>query len=103
MQPLNDEDLKQILGEWKAPRAPASLESRVRAGRQFHSWHWLLWGRIQVPVPVGALAVAALVLLSVLAFRSPPEAASNPVSDVSNFRLVDDLNPRVIRSSYEND
>ena len=101
MPPLNDDDLKQVLQQWKAPHAPASLESRLRAHGRVPWWQWLLWGKVQVPVP--ALALIVLVMLSVFAFRSAPETTTDTVLEVSGFQLVDDLNPRIIRSSYEND
>ena len=101
MQPLNDNDLERILRKWTVPSAPASLESRLRASGSLRWWQWFLWGSIRVPVPVGALALAALATLSVLAFQGLPRTASNSVPDTSDFQLVDDLNPRIIRSSYE--
>lgn len=102
MQPLNDDQLKEVLAQWKAPRAPASLESRLRAAEPRRWWQWLLTSKVEVPVPVGVLTVALLVVLGVLAFRGTPPV-SDPVSEASHFQIVDDLNPRIIRSSYEND
>ena len=103
MPPLNDDDLRKILQQWKAPDAPPSLQSRLRANSRVPWWQWLLWGKVQVPVPVGALAVILVAVLSVFAFQEAPEPATDPVLEISDFQLADDLNPRIIRSSYEND
>jgi hypothetical protein len=103
MQPLDDDQLKKLLAQWKAPRAPAFLEARLQAGAPHRWWQWLLTGKVEVPVPLGAITIAVLVLLSALAFRPAPSPAPDPVTNASHFQLVDDLNPRIIRSSYEND
>lgn len=102
MQPLDDDQLKEVLAQWKAPSAPASLAARLQAGGPRRWWQWFLGGKLEVPVPVGVLTVALLVVLGVLAFRGTPPV-SDPVSEASHFQIVDDLNPRVIWSSYGND
>ena len=53
MEPLNDEQLKEVLREWRAPEAPAHLEARIFASpRPIPLWRWLLTGSIRIPVPV---------------------------------------------------
>jgi hypothetical protein len=103
MQPLDDDQLKQLLAQWKAPGAPASLEAHLSAARHRPAWRWFLQGKIEVPVPVGALAIALLVTLGLFALRGGPTPPPNPAAQASQFRLVDDLNPQIIRSSYDND
>jgi len=103
MQPLDDDRLKQVLAQWKVPNAPVSLEARLRAAGPGRWWQRFLWSKVEVSVPLGVLTVALLVVLGVFAFRGAPPRASERVSEASHFQLVDDLNPRIIRSSYEND
>jgi len=63
MEPLNDNELKQLLRRWEAPAAPATLQSPAGPSRQ-SVWKWLLAGRIHVPVPVGlALLIATAAVL----------------------------------------
>lgn len=110
MQPLNDDELSKLLARWRAPRAPASLDEAVRSaveakagpGRPRPWWHWMLRGQIRVPVPLGALTLAALAVLAALAFRTPTVEAPREVeSGFSDFEVVEELNPRIIRSAYE--
>jgi hypothetical protein len=103
MQPLDDDQLEKLLAQWKAPRAPATLEARLPTTTPRRWWPWLLTGKVAVPVPVGALTVAALVLLAILALRPASSGPADAAAGASHFQLVDDLNPRIIRSSHEND
>ncbi len=110
MQPLNDDELSKILARWPAPLTPASLEAPLKSAQEAKRlpaqgrrwWHWMLWGQIRVPVPLGALTLAALAVLAALAFRTPAVEAPDGESGFSDFQVVEDLNPRIIRSSYEN-
>jgi hypothetical protein len=74
--PINDDELKHALQQWRAPNAPASLERRVLPSEPW--WRWLLTGSIRVPVP--ALIAAAAVLVAVYAW----EANKPPVSCAAN-------------------
>ncbi|MEP6602217.1 MAG: hypothetical protein ABJB49_10485 [Nitrospirota bacterium] len=94
MEPLNDEQLKEILREWRVPAAPAHLEAKVFA-RPTPLWRWLLTGSIPIPVPVVVLALIALAAI----FYSTRKAVI-PVG-LANFQPVKQLNIRVIRSNYE--
>jgi hypothetical protein len=96
MEPLNDEQLKEILGEWHAPKASADLEARVLAPRH-PWWMWLLTGSVSVPVPV---LVAALLLAALAAFVYSARKSDDPVG-LANFQPVKQLNVRIIRSNYE--
>ena len=94
----NDQKLKELLRKWEAPSAPSSLAQRVFPRQRW--WQWLWTGSIRVPVPVGlAVLVAAggLWLLN----RPVVSAPQKPVS-LADFRPVEQLEPRIIRSTnYE--
>ena len=92
MEPLNDDELGQLLRQWEAPRVPDSL----RPPRQW--WQWLLRGTIRVPVPVGLLVVAVMALLvySAVSASRPPRTVT-----LADFEPVKQLQPRIIRSQYE--
>ncbi len=65
MKRQNDPDLHDLLREWTVDDAPASLESRVTAGRHASShawWHVLIHGYIKVPVPVACGLVLLIIL-----------------------------------------
>lgn len=75
MEPLNDKELKDLLGRWEAPAAPASL--RIPTSRLRQSlWRWLWVGRIHVPVPVGAGLVLATVAFGIYSSRAVPPSVS---------------------------
>jgi len=64
---MNDEELKRVLNEWKAPHAPPHL----RPPRARRRWlDWFVTGSIRVPVPA---ALAALVVAISWAVLSRPE------------------------------
>ncbi len=92
---MNDDELRSMLKAWQAPPAPAELRRRVFAARPF-SWRWLFAGEIRVPIP---LAVAFACLLLFVAYR----VAQPPAASLSDFRQVQQFQPRIVRSSYEND
>src|SRR5215831_364828 len=102
MEPLNDRELKQLLEQWRAPGAPASLERRVLA-RERSWWQWFYRGTIRVPVPVG-LALLALAA-AYLFFRAPARVAHPPAAQatvsLSDFQPVRQLEPRVIGRIHE--
>jgi hypothetical protein len=97
MDPLNDRELDQLLGAWRAPAAPADLEHRVSKARQTPWWQWLLTGTIRVPVPLTIAVIAALVLMSASVVRH-----SSRNNATGEFRPVKQVQVRIIRSSYEN-
>ncbi len=96
MEPLNDEQLKEILREWRVSDAPAYLEERVFAPPR-PRWQWLLTGSVRIPVP--ALALALIALAAVFYSLRKPKSTS-PVG-ISNFQPVTQLNIRIVRSNYE--
>ena len=80
MEPLNDEELNQLLRRWEAPAAPTTLRIPVQPAQmpsRRRTLGWLWNGRIQIPVPVGALAVAVLVAFWIYP-GSEPETPKTP-------------------------
>ncbi len=77
MEPLNDNELNQLLRRWEAPDAPQSL--RISSVPRVSLWRWLWTGRIHVPVPVGVAAfvfIAAFWVISVKTKSAGPGAPS---------------------------
>lgn len=95
MEPSDDLDLRQVLREWKAPGAPATLRDRVLPPRQ--GWlRWLFTGTIRIPVPVGA---AAALLAGLWLYANAPglwPANDAPVVSLADFQPVARLEPVVI-------
>jgi hypothetical protein len=95
MEPLNDDQLKEILREWRVSEAPAYIEERVFTQPR-PWWRWLLTGSVRIPVP--ALVLALLVLAAILySTRNKPATPAG----ISNFQPVKQLNICVVRSNYE--
>jgi len=94
----NDPKLKELLQKWEAPAAPATLTRRVFPRQAW--WRWLWSGSIRVPVPVGLAVLAAVVLGLYWSSRTVPQQVSAPEKPVSlaDFRPVEQLEPRIIRS-----
>jgi hypothetical protein len=68
----NDFELRELLREWKAPEAPASLEARMRRRRPW--WKVLVHGYIRVPVPV---ACGLAILMAGAAWRLTTAPSGN--------------------------
>lgn len=107
MQPLNNDDLNKLLAQWRVPRTPALLEARLHAAQETRWWEWILRGRIQIPVPVAGLVLVAVLVWGLLSFRPANGTAmdSEPAfmdagPAFSNFQLVSDVEPRIIRGEY---
>ncbi|HEY3837663.1 MAG TPA: hypothetical protein VGL72_13875 [Bryobacteraceae bacterium] len=94
MEPLSDRELNQLLEAWEAPPAPAAIEA---PREEVEWWRWLVRGTIRVPVPVGIAALAILLFAIFWSISSrPPRAVT-----LSDFQPVKKLQPRIIRSNYE--
>lgn len=63
MESNDDDQLRSLLREWKAPAVSPGLEDRVMKARR-NWWDILLHGTIPVPVPV-ALGLVVVLVLSV--------------------------------------
>jgi hypothetical protein len=112
MEPLNDQELNQLLREWKGPDAPATLLDGVRrggpssgaegwakaAGPPSPWWRWLFVGTIRVPVPV---AIAVALLFAAWAYTRPqrPAPLSEPTVSLADFEPVRQLELVVIGES----
>jgi hypothetical protein len=92
MDPLNDDELRQMLRTWEAPNAPDSLRRAVRTNRFF--WvRWLLTGTLRIPVPVG-VAVTILIVGLMWTLLRP----SRETETLGGFQVVDEIRLKVIRS-----
>jgi hypothetical protein len=101
MEPLNDQELDELLKQWPAPPAPETLVKRIRQAKRRPWWKWLIIGTIRVPVPL-ALALSG-VFLAMFVFVALRDSAKDAIrqSPRSVFQPVKRLEPRIIRSSYE--
>src|SRR6187399_753650 len=99
MDPLNDEELNQLLSRWKSPGAPADLRDRIPL-RPGSPWRWFLTGSIRVPVPLG-VAVVVILMVWLFANRTPPAPIAQPPGSITlgDFQAVRQLEPRVIDSN----
>jgi hypothetical protein len=103
MEPLGDRELDELLTRWEAPRAPETLEQKVRLARRGAWWKWLLTGSIRVPVPLTLAVAAALVALFIMVTERGPRRDVHPQTTVGEFQPVKRLQPRIVRSNYEGD
>jgi len=91
---LSDEQLREILREWKAPAAPVRLRAAVFSEAPAEWWRRIWTASVRVPVPVVCCLV---LLLAFLAWRRPK--TSGPVIERASHELqpVTELRPRIIR------
>ena len=96
MEPLDENELNQLLRKWEAPSAPPSLKQRVLRPQKSRL-AWLLTGSIRIPVPA-AIAVAALIALWIhYSHPANPPRASEPSSvSLADFRPVHQLEPVLV-------
>ena len=96
MEPLDDDDLKQLVPTWKAPDAPEHLRRQVFATPRQSWWAWLFTGAIRIPVPACA---AIVLLLGWLAFDRQQDATpvSVPAANVETVTLADFQPPAEIQ------
>lgn len=97
MEPLDDNELNQLLRQWKTPATPEKIGQRV-SPRTGSWWRWLIAGTIRVPVPVVIVMVAALVLMFYFRTSGAPRRQNGSQHGVSlaDFQPVRQLEPRVI-------
>ena len=103
MEPLNDNELNQLLAKWEAPKAPPSLASKVLPASK-PWWNWLATGSIRIPVPIGLVILAALVIVWMYSAGSSRQAAHPPATgsvSIADFQPVKQLEPRVIGRANE--
>jgi len=75
---MEDDSLRNLLREWKAPDPPAPLDARVtaayRAAYPAPPRRWNFWSaKVSLPIPVFA-ALLLIVMALALQFRSAPPA-----------------------------
>src|SRR5947207_2589490 len=96
MQDLNDDELGTLLRQWHVPGAPSGLENRLVAAaglsRLRRCRQWLLTGTIRLPAPVGIGLAIVLLWLVIHSLR--------PAPSFDGFQPVQELKPRLIRSSH---
>jgi hypothetical protein len=108
MKPSDDDRLDSLLKAWTAPPSPSSLERSMRSAyrrrARFVVLRWLLFGSLRVPVPVTALILAAMLVLSVQLWRGPKTAVvrqpavANAAS--AGYQFVSVLTPRIERRNH---
>ena len=95
MEPLNDQELDDVLRQWQAHPAPESIKRKTTQAQRQRWWQWLLTGSIRIPVPV-AIAFAAALLAAWITSIHPVRHHER-----SEFQPVKRLEPHIIKSSYE--
>jgi hypothetical protein len=94
MDPEHDPKLSELLKEWQVSGAPPSLDARVL--RRDPWWSFLLTSSIRVPVPLG-LVIAAILLVMAVALVRRTGRDAQPAVNLVEFRPVEDPHVRVIR------
>lgn len=89
MEPLSDNELKNLLHRWQAPDAPA----RLQPPRARQPW-WRM--TIPIPVPVFVLILVFAIFWAATAYHRPAKTVT-----LADFQPVRQLQPRIIRSAYE--
>jgi len=100
MEPLSENELNQLLEQWKAPDAPNRLKPPGRSAW----WSWLFTGTIRVPVPVGLAILVALLLWAYARESASKPAVQGPAArpvSIADFQPVKELQPRVIGRANE--
>ena len=97
MEPLDENELNQLLRRWEAPPAPPTLRGRVFPAQKKSWWGWLLTGTVRVPVPL-ALAAAVLLALWIHYSRpsSPVRVAQPSTVSLADFQPVRQLEPVLV-------
>jgi hypothetical protein len=77
-----NDPLRAVLREWKAPEPSAGLDERVRAGfrtaQRPSPWARFWSARVSVPVPVLAAVVLLVAVVWLVEFRPAPPAPRQP-------------------------
>ena len=95
MEPLDDQELKQLESTWKAPETPEHLHRQVFGAPRRSVWAWLFTGAIRVPVPACA---AIMLLVAWLAIGRWPDAVpAAPTAPPTVVTLADFQPPAEIQ------
>ena len=87
MPPLNDDELRGLLREWRAPLTPASLENRIMMAANpwfIRCLRWLATGSIRVPAPVCIVVFVLMLALAFEALQAPKPPAGNCIAWVGS-------------------
>lgn len=98
MEPLNDDELQQLIPSWQAPATPEGMHRRIFGTRRSR-WAWLMTGAVRVPVPVCAAIVLVLLwLVSARTTGDVPAAPSDPQTVVwlADFQPPAEVQVRVV-------
>ena len=91
---LTDKELDDLLAQWPAPSAPASMRSSLFGPAK--PWYLLLWTTsIRVPVPLALALLLILGLFEVRTRQTPPPLGFRELHPVA------ELNPRIIKGNPE--
>ena len=90
---MNDEELKNLLQQWRAPETPPDLRARVLQPRERRR----IPSHIRVPTPIAALVLAAMLALGFFALRRPAEPSPEQGVSLASFEPAEDLNLRIVR------
>lgn len=96
MEPLDEDELNQLLRKWEAPSTPPSLRQRVFPPKT-SCVSWLLTGSIRIPVP--AVVAAAIVIALWIHYSRPaaPAHVAAPGSvSLTDFQPVRQLEPVLV-------
>ncbi len=80
---LSDRELSTMLGEWKAPPAPARLRAAIFPEPSASGWRRVLGASIRIPAPV-ACCVLILLALGAWSWFAPP-----PVRVVTKIERIE--------------
>ena len=96
---MNDEELKGILQQWRAPEPSPDLRMRsLQAPKKSR-----IPTHIRVPTPIAALVLAAMLALGFFALHRPPAPTPGDGASLAAFKPAPDLNLRVVRLPDEDD
>jgi hypothetical protein len=90
---MNDEELKNLLQQWRAPDMPPDLRERALRPHERRR----IPSHIRVPTPVAALVLAALLALGFFALQRPAKPPVEAGASLASFQPAEDLNLRIVR------
>lgn len=100
MEHLSDHELQNLLRAWKAPAAPGRLQPPLPSP----SWYAALWAMsVQIPVPVLALILIAIIALQVIPRRERPHIPPEVLREIrlADFKPVSEAKPVVVRRTQD--
>jgi hypothetical protein len=99
---MMDDDLKQVLEAWKAPRPAPDLLARTRLRFRQQDVAW--WKRFAAPALAAAagcvVLIAAAFLLVSMSVETGRTKSGTATFSLNGFQPVDTLRPEVIRRPH---